>query len=1012
MPSLVLVIIFAFALTCLWGMWCHGLGTHVKIDFRNLGFTVRSQFHHKCHTNRTNRRARSGHMRRHSHNAAILAGNEETKHAGYEDGKRGVTGHENDADSNKEGDKNEERENRETQATHTTHAQTIEILKSLIAKSQIVSEQKVIEQQALSYSLFIQVLWYQAFVQSLARSSTAPTHSCLFCTDRIRNTTPTYMNISHSRVSSDSENGRKSTSEEQLALRTPSTHSRTSSADVSVQTESSTMAAQQTIRYLIPFPAPGVPGAPYFNGSDATRFLDRFKLLGENHGVEDAALVKKLPEYCEPGIQEEVKAQEGYIAADWEQLRRQLRKRYYRYDTYQQMYSKSFLEAYKDQERTMDDDIESYCSTFKSISANLETQQMLDNHTRCCWFLAGLPKKMRSKLMEKHDVDPQDPTTMVFSRLYEDGLKKARKMERERGLGKKMGEDTLKVLNRQKEKPLKNDPINVRADGTLPSVVKQVVKEKDKEKPKENGKDKSNAKEVGQSQIDELTSKFESLALNLNALSEQLKQRDRPCEVPRQANAAGPGYAPNPRPTCYGCGKTGHNMRNCADIDALINQGIVHRDDSGRLAWGREGTHGISVRLMHGLLWKDDIVKQAKDRETMAAARANVALVHAADAAIEARETVRSQNIELCDDDNDPDDTDEEYVDPDSCNPLDVLAALMETRGKLQSNAKDKNKKVTQGRIEKEKRYPVPRILRRGEYLDAPQQKGSAQRDSARDQTIENSPTPTQTEAGDDAGPSNDITMTDKPARRAPVPRGKKLAKELKDRAKESSEKLLMLLMGQEVRGITVQDILGSSLSVHKMMFQNLPPELRENIDGDEVVQISSTAIDNGEEGSGLSTLWAVGTLKYRVNIGKGTVQSLLDSGAEINVMLYHVALKLGLAVQSNVAVAMKGAGDLKSPFIGYIPDVTVRIGDVVVKQPFFILEKGSNACILGRPFETITRMARQTLNDGSVRVTVFDPENDSIQATFQAYAPGDVGDRYGYQVVEANTIQPTGKHL
>ncbi len=56
--------------------------------------------------------------------------------------------------------------------------------------------------------------------------------------------------------------------------------------------------------------------------------------------------------------------------------------------------------------------------------------------------------------------------------------------------------------------------------------------------------------------------------------------------------------------------------------------------------------------------------------------------------------------------------------------------------------------------------------------------------------------------------------------------------------------------------------------------------------------------------------------------------------------------------------------------------------------------------------------MARQTLNDGSVRVTVFDPENDSIQATFQAYAPGDVGDRYGYQVVEVNTIHPTGKHL
>ena len=93
----------------------------------------------------------------------------------------------------------------------------------------------------------------------------------------------------------------------------------------------------------------------------------------------------------------------------------------------------------------------------------------------------------------------------------------------------------------------------------------------------------------------------------------------------------------------------------------------------------------------------------------------------------------------------------------------------------------------------------------------------------------------------------------------------------------------------------------------------------------------------------------------------------------------------------------MKEAGDLKSPFIGYIPDVPVRIGDVVVKQPFFILEKGSNSCILGRPFETITRMARQTLNDGSVRVTVFDPENDMVQATFQPYTPEDPDDYYDY---------------
>ena len=86
----------------------------------------------------------------------------------------------------------------------------------------------------------------------------------------------------------------------------------------------------------------------------------------------------------------------------------------------------------------------------------------------------------------------------------------------------------------------------------------------------------------------------------------------------------------------------------------------------------------------------------------------------------------------------------------------------------------------------------------------------------------------------------------------------------------------------------------------------------------------------------------------------------------------------------------MKGAGDLKSPFIGYIPDVPVRIGDVVVRQPFFILEKGSNSCILSRSFKTITQITQQTLNDSSVHITIFDSDNDCVQTTFQPYTPGD----------------------
>src|SRR6266513_1004431 len=99
---------------------------------------------------------------------------------------------------------------------------------------------------------------------------------------------------------------------------------------------------------------------------------------------------------------------------------------------------------------------------------------------------------MQFKLMKKHDINLQDSTIMIFSRLYKDRLKKAQKMKQEHNLDKKMSEDTLKKLNQQKKKSLKNNSINIRADRTLSSVVKQVVKKKKKEKSKKNEKNKLN----------------------------------------------------------------------------------------------------------------------------------------------------------------------------------------------------------------------------------------------------------------------------------------------------------------------------------------------------------------------------------------------------------------------------------------------------------------------------------------------------------------------------------------
>ena len=66
--------------------------------------------------------------------------------------------------------------------------------------------------------------------------------------------------------------------------------------------------------------------------------------------------------------------------------------------------------------------------------------------------------------------------------------------------------------------------------------------------------------------------------------------------------------------------------------------------------------------------------------------------------------------------------------------------------------------------------------------------------------------------------------------------------------------------MTQEVHEITVQNILKSSLRMHKMMFQNLSAELQKKIDIDEsAMKILSGAIQNADnENAEFEKLWAV----------------------------------------------------------------------------------------------------------------------------------------------------------
>ncbi len=95
--------------------------------------------------------------------------------------------------------------------------------------------------------------------------------------------------------------------------------------------------------------------------------------------------------------------------------------------------------------------------------------------------------------------------------------------------------------------------------------------------------------------------------------------------------------------------------------------------------------------------------------------------------------------------------------------------------------------------------------------------------------------------------------------------------------------------------------------------------------------------------------------MKFHIMIAKEIIEAMFNSNAEINILLYSVVLELELMIQSNVTITMQDVSNKSSHIIEYIPEVSVQIGDVMMWQPFFVLERDINACILERSFEMMT---------------------------------------------------------
>ena len=82
--------------------------------------------------------------------------------------------------------------------------------------------------------------------------------------------------------------------------------------------------------------------------------------------------------------------------------------------------------------------------------------------------------------------------------------------------------------------------------------------------------------------------------------------------------------------------------------------------------------------------------------------------------------------------------------------------------------------------------------------------------------------------------------------------------------------------------------------------------------------------------------------------------ESLLDSGAEVNLISEETQKRHELAMRTDVPMTIRAYGGGASDILGICQDIALEFpGGVVVRQSFVVSREADNPVLLGQPFLT-----------------------------------------------------------
>jgi len=755
-----------------------------------------------------------------------------------------------------------------------------------------------------------------------------------------------------------------------------------------------------------PMPGPDQVNSIHFGGKNITRFLERWEDLCRDHLVSEEEQIERVPRYMDEAIGDYVKSLPTWKERRWEDLKRILIKEFKSNDWDYSTKSKDFLQSIKDKAASESKDLQAqlqYCRLYRAKSEMI-TAGLLDDVTRGQWFLQGLRQDFQKKVFHKCRLDLDDPSTFQdFGKICDHAIemiKAAISFESLNGRGDQ--KEWTRAVDSYLGKPDKSK--------TISNGVAVIKPTKDASEPLSKSTDQlvqaMKDLSIRLGSLESQNSRVPSSTTTVRSQTKQAEAMGNPITTawasPGRTDQASPPIRRNPMQRCIAapvCGAGNHPRSQCEAIKKWTEEGKLHmkRSDGNHLYFGREGENGAKIPLQLGFkqpspgLQIQDAIKAAEVSQN------NATLVEEV-----FDPNVQEEGVSFCQHSISWDDTYERDLglDLDSEEEQDdqvVIAAAQSIlrkrqgeRNVLTPNQSDHRVQKARSQATKDSDVAGVRGLRAGTYPLVAKPLETLQDQRERPITMRvNAQTSDQV---------MDDRTTPAPTR---VPKQKK------------TERLDYHLQRDFEPSKYVDGILGSQISVSLSQLLVASPDLRRAVfqrypivsESDQGIRSSRAAIDEDLQGLNVCNVSldqdgepflsvreefaTVGSPHVEALVGadQTPVSTLLDTGAEANIMSLQKARSLRLPWSSIPPIKLQGAQKQGGHLVGFAPRVPIKIGTVTTHQMFLLSDTDSTKVILGRPFERSARLSSENLDDGSWEGSIWSADGKTT-TTFTAVLP------------------------